>query len=75
MADAEAVLELLDREKLGHLGFRSNAQPDRGAVGLLDLEGNREERSDSQQLRLQSYALNISSICVYEFFAVSSVKA
>jgi hypothetical protein len=53
MADAVAVLEFLDREKLGHLGFQTYAQAKRGAVGLLDLIGDRQERSDRQQLRLK----------------------
>ena len=53
MADAVAVLELLDCEKLGHLGFQTYAQAKRSVVGLPDLIGDRQERSDRQQLRLK----------------------
>jgi len=53
MADAVAVLEFPDREKLGHLGFRTYAQAKRSVVGLPDLIGNRQERSGRQQLRLK----------------------
>lgn len=35
MANAVAVLEFLDREKLGHLGFHIDTQPERNAAEFL----------------------------------------
>ena len=62
MADAVAVLEFLDREKLGHLGSHIDTQPVRNAAGFQAMV---RDLSNSQRSGL----LRKTHLFFAEFFA------